>query len=202
VKWGPLVWVPAADAAALSTSADRWARGRAGGGVVDDVEVLAVVRREEDERIVLGVGKARAAGVLAVAAGISLLPTKRARLRRLRVLVRSLGALRAGFESGGWCLGCCWALMASLVALGMKNLAWMVAIWALVVPRAGARDQRELDIAAGVEEARWFGRVRHRLGARDREPHRPLPVLDVDLVARRSSSRSWKTARGMPYQSR
>ena len=28
------------------------------------------------------------------------------------------GALRMGAEHGAWCVGCCWALMASLFALG------------------------------------------------------------------------------------
>ena len=43
-----------------------------------------------------------------------------------------LGALRMGFEHGGWCLGCCWALMAALFALGAMSLAWMLLIGALI----------------------------------------------------------------------
>ncbi len=38
------------------------------------------------------------------------------------------GALRAGAGQGLWCLGCCWALMAVLVVVGLMNLVWMVAI--------------------------------------------------------------------------
>jgi len=43
-----------------------------------------------------------------------------------------LGALRMGLEHGGWCVGCCWALMAALLALGMMSVSWMVFIAALI----------------------------------------------------------------------
>jgi predicted metal-binding membrane protein len=36
-----------------------------------------------------------------------------------------LGALRMGAKHGAWCTGCCWALMASLFALGVMSLVWM-----------------------------------------------------------------------------
>jgi predicted metal-binding membrane protein len=39
----------------------------------------------------------------------------------------------AGIRNGGWCLGCCWALMAALFALGVMSLTWMVVIAALLV---------------------------------------------------------------------
>lgn len=42
------------------------------------------------------------------------------------------GALRMGVEQGAWCVGCCWGLMAALVALGMMSLAWM-AVTALLI---------------------------------------------------------------------
>ena len=37
-------------------------------------------------------------------------------------------AFRAGVSHGAYCLGCCWALMAVLVVVGLMNLVWMVAI--------------------------------------------------------------------------
>src|SRR5205814_279819 len=43
-----------------------------------------------------------------------------------------LGALRMGTEHGGWCVGCCWALMASLFALGVMSIAW-TAVVAVVI---------------------------------------------------------------------
>jgi predicted metal-binding membrane protein len=42
------------------------------------------------------------------------------------------GALWMGARHGAWCLGCCWALMASLLALGVMSLAWMALVAALI----------------------------------------------------------------------
>lgn len=38
------------------------------------------------------------------------------------------GALGVGVVHGGYCLGCCWALMGVLLAAGVMSLAWMAAI--------------------------------------------------------------------------
>lgn len=40
----------------------------------------------------------------------------------------SVGAFAAGVSHGAFCFGCCWALMAVLVVVGMMNLVWMAAI--------------------------------------------------------------------------
>jgi predicted metal-binding membrane protein len=40
-------------------------------------------------------------------------------------------AFRAGLSYGAYCLGCCWALMAVLLVVGLMNLAWM-ALLALI----------------------------------------------------------------------
>jgi predicted metal-binding membrane protein len=42
------------------------------------------------------------------------------------------GALRMGAGHGAWCVGCCWALMASLFALGVMSVAWMACVAALI----------------------------------------------------------------------
>jgi predicted metal-binding membrane protein len=42
------------------------------------------------------------------------------------------GALRMGLEHGVWCVGCCWALMAALFALGVMSLGWMAFVAALI----------------------------------------------------------------------
>jgi predicted metal-binding membrane protein len=42
------------------------------------------------------------------------------------------GALRMGTRHGSWCIGCCWALMASLFALGVMSIAWMALVAALI----------------------------------------------------------------------
>ena len=40
----------------------------------------------------------------------------------------SRSAILAGIAHGAFCLGCCWALMAVLVVVGLMNLTWMAAI--------------------------------------------------------------------------
>jgi predicted metal-binding membrane protein len=37
-----------------------------------------------------------------------------------------------GALHGAWCLGCCWALMAGLFALGAMSVPWMIVIAALI----------------------------------------------------------------------
>jgi predicted metal-binding membrane protein len=43
----------------------------------------------------------------------------------------ALSSLRAGVVHGAYCLGCCWALTTVLLVVGLMNLAWMAAIFAL-----------------------------------------------------------------------
>jgi predicted metal-binding membrane protein len=43
-----------------------------------------------------------------------------------------LGAVRMGAKNGAWCVGCCWALMASLFALGVMSIAWMAFVAGLI----------------------------------------------------------------------
>src|SRR5437868_487077 len=47
------------------------------------------------------------------------------------------GALRMGMRNGAWCVGCCWALMASLFALGVMSLAWMALIAGIIAAGNG-----------------------------------------------------------------
>lgn len=42
------------------------------------------------------------------------------------------GALEMGAKNGAWCVGCCWALMASLFALGIMSISWMAFVSALI----------------------------------------------------------------------
>jgi predicted metal-binding membrane protein len=86
-------------------------------------------------------GRFIAAGVLVAAALYQLTPSKRACLSRCRsrraFLLEGLsdgrdGALHIGMEHGAWCLGCCWALMAALFALGAMSVGWMALISALI----------------------------------------------------------------------
>ena len=78
-----------------------------------------------------------AGGVIIAAAIYQLTPLKDVCLRKCRSPMAFLltawrpgrvGALRMGIEHGGWCVGCCWALMAALFALGVMSIGWMVLI--------------------------------------------------------------------------
>jgi predicted metal-binding membrane protein len=80
-------------------------------------------------------GRWMSGGVLAAAAVYQFTPAKRAALSRCRGQLSSAdsrGALSMGVRSGGWCLGCSWALMAALFALGVMSITWMLVIAALV----------------------------------------------------------------------
>jgi predicted metal-binding membrane protein len=82
-----------------------------------------------------------AGAVLLAAAVYQLTPAKDACLRRCRGPLQFLthawregrvGSLRMGIEHGAWCVGCCWALMAALFALGVMSVSWMVLVAALI----------------------------------------------------------------------
>jgi predicted metal-binding membrane protein len=83
-------------------------------------------------------GRYVAGGVILAAGLYELAPIKAGCLRHCRdarLLRRrpgSLGALTTGVQQGGYCVGCCWAMMAALFALGVMSLAWMVLIAALI----------------------------------------------------------------------
>jgi len=44
----------------------------------------------------------------------------------------ALGGMSMGIRHGGWCIGCCWALMLSLFALGVMSIVWMAFVAALI----------------------------------------------------------------------
>jgi predicted metal-binding membrane protein len=86
-------------------------------------------------------GRWFAGGVLVVAALYELTPLKDVCLAKCRTplgfLLGSwrdgpLGAFEMGSRHAGWCLGCCWALMAALFALGVMSLTWMALMAALI----------------------------------------------------------------------
>ena len=86
-------------------------------------------------------GRWLAGGILVVAAVYELTPLKDVCLGKCRSPLGFLfgawrdglsGALQMGAKHGGWCIGCCWALMAALFALGVMSLAWMAFVAALI----------------------------------------------------------------------
>ena len=99
-----------------------FALARGGGAAVGDVFAWARA------------GRWIAGATLLAAAVYELTPLKDACLGRCRSPLGFLlgswrsgrkGALRMGALNGAWCVGCCWALMASLFALGVMSVTWM-----------------------------------------------------------------------------
>jgi predicted metal-binding membrane protein len=86
-------------------------------------------------------GRWLAGATLGVAAVYELTPLKDVCLGKCRsplgFLVGSWrsgrsGALQMGATHGAWCVGCCWALMASLFALGVMSVVWMAVVAGLI----------------------------------------------------------------------
>jgi len=86
-------------------------------------------------------GQGIAGVTLLLAAGYELTPLKDVCLGKCRSPLGTLlgswragwsGAFRLGLGNGAWCVGCCWALMASLFALGVMSVTWMAAVAALI----------------------------------------------------------------------
>ncbi len=66
------------------------------------------------------------------------------------------GALQMGAKNGAWCVGCCWALMASLFALGVMSILWM----ALVAGLIAAEKTRALGSGRDIRDGRDSPRAR------------------------------------------
>jgi predicted metal-binding membrane protein len=88
-----------------------------------------------------GAGRWIAGATLIVAAVYELTPLKDVCLGKCRSPLGfllgawregGLGGLQMGIRHGGWCIGCCWALMASLFALGVMSIVWMAFVAGLI----------------------------------------------------------------------
>jgi predicted metal-binding membrane protein len=86
-------------------------------------------------------GRWVAGATLLVAAAYELTPLKDVCLGKCRSPLGYLlgswrrgawGSVRMGAGHGAWCVGCCWALMLSLFALGVMSLVWMAVIAGLI----------------------------------------------------------------------
>jgi len=86
-------------------------------------------------------GRWVAGATLIVAAVYELTPLKDVCLGRCRSPLGFLlgswragwfGAFQMGAKNGGWCVGCCWALMAALFALGVMSIVWMAFVAGLI----------------------------------------------------------------------
>jgi len=86
-------------------------------------------------------GRPIAAATLVAAACYELTPLKDICLAKCRSPLGALlgswrggrtGAVRMGARNGAWCVGCCWALMASLFALGVMSVSWMALVAGII----------------------------------------------------------------------
>ncbi|HET9080540.1 MAG TPA: DUF2182 domain-containing protein [Trebonia sp.] len=101
-----------------------------------------------------------AAVALAVAGAYQFTPLKARCLRHCRSPLGFLlhfgnfrGRLRdvrVGIYHGGYCVGCCWSLMLVLVAVGVMNMAWMVALTAVVFAEKIWRSGQAFGYAVGA----------------------------------------------------
>jgi predicted metal-binding membrane protein len=104
-------------------------------------------------------------GVLLVAAGIyQLTPLKHACLSKCRSPLGFVlnewregrwGASLMGLKHGGYCVGCCWSLMALLLVAGVMNLFWVAAIAGFVLLEKVAPGGERLGRVAGVMLFGW-----------------------------------------------
>lgn len=106
---------------------------------------------------------ARAGSVVLLGAAVyQVTPLKRVCLRHCRspalllfqhgpqAVSSRLGAARAGLSHGLYCLGCCWALMAVLLALGVMSLVWMAVVAAVIAVEKVSRHGEAISRALGV----------------------------------------------------
>jgi predicted metal-binding membrane protein len=127
----------AAGAALLQMAASRW-------GLLDSAQALT---------------PALGAAVLLAAGAFQFAALKRACLTHCRspfgyFLSRwrngHVGGLRMGFEHGLFCVGCCWAIMATVFAVGLVNVWWMAALAALAFAEQVVPVGDRLRVATGV----------------------------------------------------
>ena len=113
----------------------------AGAGVVAFLIGSAATRVSGDVFAWDRAGRWVAGATLLVAALYELTPLKDVCLGKCRSPLGFLlgswrdgpsGALRMGAKHGAWCVGCCWALMASLFALGVMSVVWMAFVAGLI----------------------------------------------------------------------
>jgi predicted metal-binding membrane protein len=100
-----------------------------------------------------GAGRGLAGTTLIVAAIYEVTPLKDVCLGKCRsplgVLLGSWregrsGAVRMGAKNGAWCVGCCWALMASLFALGVMSVSWMAFVAGIIAVEKSVRWRRRV----------------------------------------------------------
>src|SRR5262245_10408388 len=69
------------------------------------------------------------------------------------------GAFQMGLHLGGYCVGCCWLLMALLFIAGVMNLWWVAAITAFVLLEKVAPAGLWIARTSGIMLVLWGGWV-------------------------------------------
>ena len=118
----------------------------------------------------VGMTSSAGAAVFALAGVYQFVPLKRACLTHCRTplayfLTRwrngPTGVFRMGLDHGLYCVGCCWALMTTALAVGVMNLWWMAALAAVTlleqVAPYGPTLRRPLGVAMLVAGIWRFG---------------------------------------------
>ena len=181
----PLLFIAGYLVAWGAVGAAAFAIAWAGGGIAGDV--LAWDRA----------GRWVAGATLLAAAAYELTPLKDICLEKCRSPLGFLlgswrdgraGSVQMGIRHGAWCVGCCWALMASLFALGVMSIVWMAFVAAIIAAEKTLPWRRVATYGtAGILLA--LGLL--LLAAPDAVPaltipgHDPMPHMDADgLVAR------------------
>ena len=108
---------------------------------------------------------ASSAGVLLLLAGLfQFAPWKRACLPHCRnplryLLARWRGVPRDGFPlgraHGAYCVGCCWLLMLTGLAVGVMNMTWMAVLTLLVALEQALPQGQRVAAAFGALMAGW-----------------------------------------------
>lgn len=108
-------------------------------------------------------------GAMLIAAGVfQFMPLKSACLAHCRsplsyFIARwrdgPIGGLRLGLSHGAYCLGCCWLVMLTALAMGVMNLAWMAVLTAVVVLEQVAPGGRWVTRICGAGLLGWGVRL-------------------------------------------
>jgi predicted metal-binding membrane protein len=68
-------------------------------------------------------------------------------------------ALLLGIHHGIFCLGCCWALMLLMFAVGLGNLSWMLLLGAIMAMEKNAPWGAKLSAPLGTALLGWGGAI-------------------------------------------
>ena len=105
-----------------------------------------------------------AAGILMVAGAFQFSSLKESCLDACRTPMQFLGrfygrglgaAWRLGVRHGLFCLGCCWALMLTMFAVGVGSLAWMVGLTGIMLIEKTTRHGKRLAPIIGAGLLLW-----------------------------------------------